>query len=252
MLGHATKNGVSANAAFRGHGEIEGVSSDSGEAIVRLLDRLAALGEHARGGELVPSIERLLEEVAYKHEVARLYPDEKLREQRWLGVMDVLNFAENYVHKAGRKKGADLAGFLNELALTANDKDDGDTSGRDAVTLMTLHASKGLEFPHVYLVGLEEGLLPHARSVAEDSIEEERRLAYVGITRARRHLTLSWTAERARHGHRLPSHPSRFLFEIKGTEPPADWVAAGTELTPQAKKKKKKKRKTRRKTARRR
>ena len=243
VLEFATGHGISANEAFRRHEEIEGVGADKAGVVVRLLDRLEAIGATSKGN-LVPTIERLLEEIAYKHEVARLYPDPQVREQRWAGVEDILNFAENYTSRSKKKR--DLAGFLSELALTANEDSAEEAGKRDAVTLMTLHASKGLEFPHVYLVGLEEGLLPHAKSAAEDRVEEERRLAYVGITRARERLTLSWTQARARHGHKLASHPSRFLFEIKGTPPPDDWIAAGSEADSEArlnKKKKKKKRK---------
>ena len=159
---------------------------------------------------------------------------------------EILNFAENYSRRK-RRGHAKLAGFLNELSLNANDSPDAeDASQRGAVTLMTMHASKGLEYPRVYIVGLEEGLLPHTRSIEEDTIEEERRLTYVGITRAQQSLTLTYCAERARYGQRAKAHPSRFLFEIKGSPPPADWEAAGASKRGRGMKKKRKTRRRRR------
>ena len=143
------------------------------------------------------------------------------RDARWAGVEEVLNFAENYVRRSTEPT---LHGFLEELALTSGDEPEEKPETRaEAVTLMTLHAAKGLEFPHVFLVGMEEGLLPHAKAVAEGGVEEERRLAYVGITRAMRTLTLSWAFERARYGKRARAVPSRFFFEAQGEEPPDGW-----------------------------
>lgn len=102
------------------------------------------------------------------------------------------------------------------------DRNQEEASG-DRVNLMTLHASKGLEFPYVYLVGMEENLLPHENSMEGDSIEEERRLAYVGITRAQRRLTLSYCTHRKRRGEIESREPSRFLEELP--EEHLEWAA---------------------------
>jgi DNA helicase-2/ATP-dependent DNA helicase PcrA len=107
----------------------------------------------------------------------------------------------------------DVVGFLETVALTANADDiDGDGS---QVSLMTLHTAKGLEFPAVFVVGLEDGIFPHFRTLAEPlELEEERRLFYVGITRARRHLAISHAWMRTIFGRTQHNIPSRFLGEI--------------------------------------
>ncbi len=106
-----------------------------------------------------------------------------------------------------------IAGFLQDTALLS-DVDSYDPSA-DRLTLMTLHAAKGLEFPAVFIVGMEEGLLPHMRSLeSEEEIQEERRLCYVGMTRAQRQLVLSHAARRSTFGQWMPSSASRFLDEI--------------------------------------
>ncbi len=109
--------------------------------------------------------------------------------------------------------GASLAGFLSDLALTGWDDDAGSKDDRDdAVVLSTIHAAKGLEWPHVFLVGLEEELLPHRRVIEGDgALEEERRLAYVAATRARRHLIFSYALNRTRFGRIVPRVRSRFV-----------------------------------------
>ncbi len=177
----------------------------------------------AKQGDLVALLRTLLTSIHYRDEIDRIYPDEATRNLRWNGVMEVLNFAENYQRKASKPT---LQGFLEELSLNENDDRDQEDQG-DAVTLMTLHAAKGLEFRRVYLVGVEEGILPHTRSVTEGHVEEERRLMYVGVTRAQRDLTITYCEARAKFGRLQSCHPSRFLFEMREKEPPQGWVPSG-------------------------
>ncbi len=121
---------------------------------------------------------------------------------------------------ADRAERPTLAGFLDDVALAGRDDQPDKESQlkRNAVALMTLHSAKGLEFPHVYLVGMEEGLLPHHRSVAsgDSAIDEERRLCYVGVTRAQDRLTLTLALARLKWGKSRRTNPSRFLFELMG------------------------------------
>jgi DNA helicase-2/ATP-dependent DNA helicase PcrA len=219
----ATAEGIPASQAFERAAEIEGLSPKSVAGYGLLREAIDGSGLAEAGSDLVSRLERFLERIAYRDEVTRLYPDPLVREARWAGVLEVLNFAENHVR---RSKDPSLQAFLEELALTSGDTpgEKKETDRGDAVTLMTLHAAKGLEFPHVFLVGMEEGFLPHARAVAENGIEEERRLAYVGITRAMTTLTLSYAFERAKYGKLSRSIPSRFLYEAQGAEPPEGWV----------------------------
>ena len=221
VVDFATDHGITASEAFERAGEIDGLKEESVEGYRKLRRAIDSAAVAEAGAQLVAAIERLLQATDYQAEVHRAYSEPMVREARWAGVLEVLNFAENYVK---RSPDPSLHGFLEELALTSGDEPTEKPDERkDAVTLMTLHAAKGLEFPHVFLVGMEEGILPHARAVAENGVEEERRLAYVGITRAMRTLAMSWAFERAKYGKRARSFPSRFLFESQGEEPPDGW-----------------------------
>ena len=125
-----------------------------------------------------------------------------------------------------------LAGALAVLALDdLNEEDEEPRTEDNRVTLMTLHSAKGLEFKHVFMAGLEEGILPHSRSIDENQLSEERRLMYVGITRARERLSLSYCLNRKRAGGNIETLPSRFLAEI-----PAELMirkSAETKLAPE-------------------
>jgi DNA helicase-2/ATP-dependent DNA helicase PcrA len=116
-----------------------------------------------------------------------------------------------------RRTGQGLQSFLDEISLDREREDD-PREAADGVTLITLHAAKGLEFAHVFLVGVEEGLLPHERSKAEGNIDEERRLFYVGMTRAMRSLVITWCRSRKKFGETVFCRPSRFLQEIRGAQ----------------------------------
>ena len=106
-----------------------------------------------------------------------------------------------------------LQTFLEEITLDTEREAEDDALG-EAVTLITMHSCKGLEFPHVFIVGMEDGLLPHSRSKAEGTLDEERRLFYVAITRAMQTLTISHCASRKKYGALVPCHPSPFLKEL--------------------------------------
>lgn len=182
------------------------------------LGKLRDLQVTAKKGDLVELVKRTVGDVKYAEEIARCYPDEETRTARWDAINEIMNMAEQYVR---RRKKPVLAEFLADLTLSANDEEDDDSDRKpDRVTLMTLHSAKGLEFNEVYLVGMEEGILPHAKSIQDGAVEEERRLAYVGITRARRRLTMTCAISRAKYGKRVTSVPSRFLYESVGKTPP--------------------------------
>ena len=179
--------------------------------------RLGTTSLYTLATELITSID-------YKSEIQRMYKEASEAESRWASVEEFLNSIALYEQ---RNADASLLGFLEETALSGREDDKDDEKQPHKITLMTLHSAKGLEFPHVYLVGMEEGLLPHARSVVEGrGIDEERRLAYVGVTRAQTTLTLSFAKGRTKWGKQRASIPSRFLMEMRGDTERAQRAAA--------------------------
>ncbi len=166
-------------------------------------------------------LKELLQHIDYRKELNRIYPDSKEQEQRWASVGELFNALGAYLTRKGKK--ADINDFLAELMVDGHEdsSDKARQLQRNAVILMTLHAAKGLEFPNVFMVGMEEGLLPHQRSIdsqRETDIEEERRLCYVGMTRAEDTLSLSLALSRRKWGKDYASEPSRFLYEIFNLE----------------------------------
>jgi DNA helicase-2/ATP-dependent DNA helicase PcrA len=241
-LAIATKESSSLSDVLLKGTEFPELNPSAVASACELLSMLKGLRKLRSGPKLVQLVKKMLVEVNYGEEIIRCYPDEQTRTVRWEALNEIMNMAE--IH-ARRKKDATLATFLEDLVLSATDEDDADDSKNGGVMLMTLHSAKGLEFEQVYLVGFEEGLLPHMRSVQEGTVEEERRLAYVGVTRAKRRLMLTYTASRSKYSQRVGSIASRFLYEILGKERPENHIEAvarmGNISAPKEKKPKKKK-----------
>ena len=156
--------------------------------------------------------ETFLAEAGYIDDLRRSEKNIETAENRVRNIKELLAELDQ-AGRASAKPAARIADFLDDLTLDA-ERDDDSEKPLDAVTLITMHSCKGLEFPHVFIVGLEDGLLPHSRSKVEGTLDEERRLFYVAITRAMQSLTMSHCLSRKKYGQALPCHPSGFLKEI--------------------------------------
>lgn len=191
-----------------------GLSSTATRAVAQFHGNIARLQARIHERPLSRLLQDLLVVSRYREEIDRLYKEPNDRQLRWQAVEEVCNALAAYERRA---KKPTLAGFLEDVTLAVEDQADDKEKQleKNALVLMTLHSAKGLEFPHVYLVGMEEGILPHHRSLGAtgDTVDEERRLCYVGITRARERLTLTLALERFKWGRARACEPSRFLFE---------------------------------------
>jgi ATP-dependent DNA helicase Rep len=172
-------------------------------------------------------LRQLLNDIDYRHWLETTSSSDTAGDRRWATVEELLGWIE-------RLEGSDsmeIGDLVSRLALLDILERQDEEDDNDRVALMTLHAAKGLEFPQVFLVGMEEDLLPHHSSSEESAIAEERRLAYVGLTRAQRQLTMTYAKRRRRGGENVRCAPSRFLAEL-----PADdlhWEGRGQDLTPE-------------------
>ncbi len=172
----------------------------------------------------IEAVKNLINDIRYETWLIDSCKDEIIATRKMDNVKELTTWLERMHKKAPEATLADLVSKLTLLDIL--DRDDEEKG--DCVSLMTLHAAKGLEFPHVYLVGMEEELLPHRNSIEQDTIDEERRLAYVGITRAQQTLTLSLTAQRKRYGDTHDCEPSRFLQELPQDD--LQWTGTGIEV----------------------
>ncbi|KRV46863.1 ATP-dependent DNA helicase PcrA [Wenjunlia vitaminophila] len=209
--------------ALRRVDEAYGMASRSANAVKRfneLLDKLRTVVESGTGPAAV--LEAVLEETGYLAELqASTDPQDETR------IENLQELAAVALEFEQENPGGSLADFLEQVALVADsDQIPDDEGGNGVITLMTLHTAKGLEFPVVFLTGMEDGVFPHMRALGQaKELEEERRLAYVGITRAQQRLYLSRATLRSAWGQPAYNPPSRFLEEIPSTL--IDWKRTG-------------------------
>ncbi len=220
---YATRREVSMLTACGEVGLENKVSATAYKNLSRFTDWLLRLAHRAEDEPATVILQQLLDDIYYENWLREQSKDEEAAERRWRNVMDLLEWLQKMQKK---NTDAGVAELMAQLSLMDILQRNANESDQDAVQLMTLHAAKGLEFPHVFLVGFEEELLPHATSIAEDNIEEERRLAYVGITRAEKSLTMTMSRVRKRYGERVECEPSRFLEELPEDE--IEWQGGKT------------------------
>lgn len=219
LLAHAVSQGKTVWEIFLDKPFVAGLPEPAKRGIERL-QLLAARSQQKLAQpnvSLAGVLRELVYDLDYMAALERMYPQAEEAQTRQASVEEVINALAEYEADA---KSPSLAGFLDDVALAG--KEFGSPKEkelqRNSVALMTYHSAKGLEFPFVYMVGMEEGILPHRRSLAEnyDDVEEERRLCYVGITRAQDELTLSLPLQRMKWGRPQDTFASRFLYELTG------------------------------------
>lgn len=188
---------------------VESLSGSVNRKLAEFSAWLSALVADIDPNAPVTIVRQLLRDIDYEHWLTGISENENEALRRWQNVNELLGWMD-------RLHAGDSSLRLDELVtrLMISDITERDDEQGDGVRLMTLHAAKGLEFPHVFIAGMEEGILPHQASIDAETIEEERRLAYVGITRAQQTLTLTLAGQRKRFGRMLKCEPSRFLAEL--------------------------------------
>ena len=229
---YATQRGISMMAACMEFGIKEILSERVWNKLTTFVQWVEATAEAVERGNPVQVARSMLEEIGYELWLFEQCKDDKKAERRMKNVTDVLDWLQRI---ADKEKGETLAEMVAHMCLMDILERNNEDEDLDAVSLMTYHAAKGLEFPNVYMVGVEEELLPHSSSIMEDNIEEERRLTYVGITRAKRNLTITYAKKRQRYGESVECEPSRFLDELP--EDDLEWTGGGRQLDEETSKK---------------
>ncbi len=222
---YATKRNISLMDASFEFGLQQVLNERAFSKLQQFSNWVVKTNDDANRGDPVAVARSMVMEIGYEDWLKDQSSDLKVAEKRMENVYELLDWLARL---AKEEKGENLGELVAHMTLMDILERNQEEEQAEAVYLMTLHAAKGLEFPYVYMVGVEEETLPHRTSIMEDSLEEERRLTYVGITRAQRQLTLTYAKKRRRYGEDVDCEPSRFLAELPAEE--VEWEGGGREV----------------------
>lgn len=194
------------------------------QAVTTFARWITDLSENALRADAAEAIRDLIRQSHYEAWLFETSPSPKAAEMALKNVNELYRWITEMLQGKDDEEPMTLPEIVTRLTLRDMLERQEQEDNADQVQLLTLHASKGLEFPYVFMVGMEEGILPHQSSIDEDNIEEERRLAYVGITRAQRELIFTYARERRQFGETIRPDPSRFLYELPQDD--LDWQQA--------------------------
>jgi ATP-dependent DNA helicase Rep len=212
---YANQRGVSLLAACGELGLAQQLSERAANRLQRFAHWLTGLGDQAQRGDPMTAVHSMVNDIQYQEWLKSISNDPRAAERRMENVSELLDWLNRLGDDIDSNTDKGLAERVAHMTLLdILERNEDSEALPDAVTLMTLHTAKGLEFPHVFMSGVEEDLLPHRNSLMEGGLEEERRLMYVGITRARQSLTLLLAKRRKRFGEWQQCEPSRFLDEL--------------------------------------
>ena len=227
--GYANERHISLFAASTELGLTQKLSDKSIHRLQKFYEWVIDTAERIDKGDTFAVIEQVINQIGYEQFLKEDSKSKESAERKIKNVFELIEWLKRIADKEtdGQKPLAEIVAKIMLMDIMERNQE---AEVSDQVSLMTLHAAKGLEFPHVFLIGIEENILPHQNSIENDNIEEERRLAYVGITRAQRTCTFSYCTHRKRYGEISECEPSRFLNEL----PPEDleWINK-KQLTPE-------------------
>lgn len=211
---YANKRQISMFAASFEYG-LEEFLTGRGLAKMQAFTRwLVETADNAERGDTAAVLRSMIREINYEDWLYDTSPSAKAAEMRMKNITELFSWVTQMLEGSDDEEPMTLPQIVTRLTLRDMMERNEEEEFADQVQLMTLHASKGLEFPYVYLIGMEEGLLPHQTSIDEGNVEEERRLAYVGVTRAQRELTFTYAKKRRQFGEIARTESSRFLHEL--------------------------------------